>query len=216
MTSFFSHGFADRFGVTQQLRPHLLDIALGVRQIIGKIDFFRLGDAHLHDGQLRPILVDLDARLHLHEIVAIDVARDHLKLIPHARFDGAAAVAQLHAQIRAPLARVAHFFFVNEEEAGDGLFGKQVGDVRRLHAVNSYAQAPPDAVPGALAEEQKLLAALLDLGDFGRGIDFLNFGVAAAGDVLIAGLDHHVALLAQRLQILAQLRLHALFVQVLR
>src|SRR5271154_197763 len=63
------------------------------------------------------------------------------------------------------------------------------------------------------AKEAVLLVAFLGLRDFGRGADFLNFGVAAAGDVLVTGLDDHVALLAQRLQVFAHGRLKALVVK---
>src|SRR6266851_1200085 len=104
-----------------------------MRQIIGEVDFFGLGEPQLDERELRPVAVNLDARLHLHEIVALDVFGGGFELVPHARFDGAAAVAEFEAKIRAALARVAQFFFVHEEKTSDVLFGEQIRDVRRLH-----------------------------------------------------------------------------------
>ena len=52
-------------------------------------------------------------------------------------------------------------------------------------------------------------------GGFGRGADFLDFGVpAAAGQILVARLDDHKALLAQGLEVFAHRRLHALAVEL--
>jgi len=50
-----------------------------------------------------------------YKIVAIDVSYYDVELVPHARFDGAAAVAQLEAQIGLALG-YANLFFVNEEK----------------------------------------------------------------------------------------------------
>ncbi len=71
----------------------------------------------------------------------------------------------------------------------------EIADKSRLH------QSPESA--GRLPKSRYFLWPLLGLGDFGRGAHFLNFGVASAGGILVAGLDHHVALLAQRLEIFA-------------
>src|SRR6266478_3476973 len=49
-----------------------------------------------------------------------------------------------------------------------------------------------------------------------RPTDFLDFGIAAAGNLLVARFDDHVALLAQRFQIIAHGRLHAFGIQVVR
>jgi len=61
------------------------------------------------------------ARLHFHEIVAVDVLHRGVKLVPHPRLDRAAAVAQLQPQIRFALARIANLFFVDEEKRSDVL-----------------------------------------------------------------------------------------------
>src|SRR5271163_104333 len=52
------------------------------------------------------------------------------------------------------------------------------------------------SVARALAEEAEFLMAFFCFDHLGRGADFLNFGVTAAGNVLIAGLDDHVTLRA--------------------
>src|SRR5580700_4918580 len=70
-------------------------------------------------------------------------------------------------------------------------------------------------VGGTLAEEKEFLVRLFALGDFGSGADFLDFGVASAGSILVAGLDDYVAFFAERLEILAKGRLHALGVELL-
>ena len=57
--------------------------------------------------------------------------------------------------------------------------------------------------------------ALLVFVDFRRGADFLNLGASAASDVLITGLDEHVALLAEGLEILAHCGFHALAVDLI-
>src|SRR5260370_26429715 len=88
-----------------------------------------------------PEEIDVAARVHLREIVALDVFRGGFELVPHARFDGAAAVAEFEAKIRAALARVAQFFFVHVEKTSDVLFGEQIRDVRRLHWPEGWPEA---------------------------------------------------------------------------
>src|SRR5580692_5485749 len=70
-------------------------------------------------------------------------------------------------------------------------------------------------VGGTLAEEKEFLVRLFVLGDFGGGADFLDFGVASAGGILIAGLDDDVALFAESLEIFAEGRLHTLAIELL-
>src|SRR5712672_1005140 len=60
------------------------------------------------------------------------------------------------------------------------------------------------------------LAAFFVFASFRCGADFLNLRIAAAGDFLITRLDDHVALFAQRFQIIAHGRLHALGIKVVR
>src|SRR5882757_5468817 len=122
-------------------------------EIVGEIDFFGFGEADLHESELRLVAVDLDPRLDLDEIVAIDVFRHDFKLLPHARFDCAAAVAEFEAEIGAAFTGVADFFFVNEEKSGDGLLGEQLGDEARLHA--------PEAVPARLPNSRNFLRPFL-------------------------------------------------------
>jgi len=123
----------DRGGNFEQLRIEFRNVAFGLGKKIRDINFFGPGDAHLHHRKLRPVAVDFNAGLNFDEIVAVDVLSGSLKLVPHARFDGATTVAQLHPQIGLALTRVANFFFTNEEECRDVLFGIEFRDKRSLH-----------------------------------------------------------------------------------
>src|SRR6266481_5947258 len=62
---------------------------------------------------------------------------------------------------------------------------------------------------GTFAKQEEFLAALFRLARFGRGTHFLNLGVARpARGIHVTWLDHHKALLAQRLQVFAHRRFH--------
>src|SRR6266704_1931795 len=102
-----------------------------------------LGEPKLLKRKLRPVAVDFDARVHLDEVVAIDVFHHDVELVPHAGFDGAAAVAKLEPQIGLALASVANLFFVNEEKSSNGLFRVEIGDEGRLHEED----AEPERLP---------------------------------------------------------------------
>src|SRR6266404_4382459 len=119
-------GIGDGFCVAAQLREHFFDVGGGVRQIVGEVDLFGLGEAQLDERELRLVAVDLDARLHFYEVVAMNVLGGGFELVPHASFDGAAAVTELKAKIRAALARVAQFFFVNKEKTSDVLVCEEI------------------------------------------------------------------------------------------
>src|ERR1700674_5043394 len=138
---FFEPGILNRGGEFEKLDVEFLDIGGRVREKIGELDFFGLGEAELLKGELRLVAVDFDARLNFDEVVAVDVARGGLKLVPHARFNRAATVAELQAEIGLPFPGVADFLFVNEEKSGDGLFGAEIADKRRLH------ELAPDRLP---------------------------------------------------------------------
>ncbi len=93
-------------------------------EIVGEINFFGFSNANLHERELRLVAVDLDAGLNLYEIVAIDVFCDDFKLLPHTRFDRAAAVTKFQTKVSAAFAGVADFLLVNEEKSSNGLFGE--------------------------------------------------------------------------------------------
>src|SRR5579871_1154551 len=117
-----------RVGIAEKITPHFFDVVWRVWQIVGDVDLIGARDAALDHGELWPVAVQLDARLNFDEIITIDVLSDDFKLVPHAGFDGAAAIAEFKTQVSATFARVAHFFFVYEEKSGDGLFGEQLRD----------------------------------------------------------------------------------------
>src|SRR6266705_5057561 len=130
---FLQPWICNRVRVFEQLRVQLSNVFFCVQEKIGQVDFLRLREAKLLKRKLRPVLINLDARLDFYKIVALDVFYCYVELVPHARFDGAAAVAQLEAQIGLALAGIAYLFFVNEEKGGNALFGVEIGDEGRLH-----------------------------------------------------------------------------------
>src|SRR6266436_10337038 len=123
----------DGGGEFLELREKLFDILLGVRKKVGKVNLFGFRKAKLQERKLRPVAVDFDASVDLDEVVAGDAFGRGFELIPHARFDGAATVAELKAQVLFAFTSVANLFFVNEEKRSDGLFRVEIGDEGRLH-----------------------------------------------------------------------------------
>src|SRR5262249_24776483 len=123
----------DSVGKVEQLHPQLADVFFCVRQKVREIDFFRLGYTPLQDGQLWPVTVELDASLHLHEVVTRNVLSCGFKEVPHTRFDRAAAVPKGEAQVGLTFARVANFLLVYQKKRGDVLFAGKIGDESRFH-----------------------------------------------------------------------------------
>src|SRR6266704_325600 len=152
-------GVGDGSGEFLELREELIDIFFGVREKVGEVDLFGLGEPKLLKRKLRPVAVDFDARVHLDEVVAIDVFHHDVELVPHAGFDGAAAVAKLEPQIGLALASVANLFFVNEEKSSNGLFRVEIGDEGRLHE--------EDAEPERLPKSRNFLRLFLLLVTWG-------------------------------------------------
>src|SRR5690348_9900346 len=133
LRQFLQPRILDRFGVSMQACVELLDVFLGVRQIIRQRNFFRFGPANLLHGELQTVAVSVHARLHFDDVVARDVPGGGLELIPHARFHGAALVAELEPQIGFAFARIAKLFFSHQEKAGNVGVGGEVADEYRLH-----------------------------------------------------------------------------------
>src|SRR5260370_5389955 len=143
----------DGGGEFLELREKLFDILLGVRKKVGKVNLFGFRKAKLQERKLRPVAVDFYPSVDLDEVVAGDAFGSGFELIPHARFDGAAAVAELQAQILFALASVPNLFFVNEEKRSHGLFRVEIGDEGRLHV--------PDA--GFLPHKRNSFSAFFSL-----------------------------------------------------
>src|SRR5580693_8829996 len=123
------------------LQPRIANGA-GVFKKIGEVDFLGFGEAKVLERKLGLVAINFDARLDLDEIVAADVFHREFKLIPHASFDGAAAVAKFKTQVLLAFAGAANLFFVNEKKSSDVLLGIEIGNERRLHV--------PDCAPGRL------------------------------------------------------------------
>src|ERR1700676_1148710 len=134
-SEFLQPGIADGISEVEELGPEFADVFLGVREVVGEIDFVGFGDADLRKRKLRTVAVDFDASLDFYEVVAADVFGWGFEEIPHARFDGAAAIAEREAEVGAAFAGVADFFFVDKEETGDGLFAGEIGDEVGFHGL---------------------------------------------------------------------------------
>src|SRR5208282_5049141 len=76
--------------------------------------------------ELRLVAVDLHAGADLHKVVAVDILRGGLELIPHSGFHRAAAVAEFHAQIGLARRGVAHLFLMHQKESRDVLVRGQI------------------------------------------------------------------------------------------
>ena len=96
-TRVFSQGLRMDWAYSRRLGVKLVDVFFGVGQKIDEVDFVGPGAANLLEGELGPVAIDFDAGLHFHEVIAVDVPGDDVEEIPHAGFDGAAAVAELEA-----------------------------------------------------------------------------------------------------------------------
>ncbi len=119
----FQPGIRDRARIFQKLGVELADVFFGVGKKVSQVDLLGFREPKLLQRELRLVAVNLDTRVYLDEIVAADVLRRDVELIPHTSFDGAAAIAELEAQVGLALAGVANLFFVNEEKSSDALFG---------------------------------------------------------------------------------------------
>lgn len=85
---------------TAQLGEHLQWVTLGHGEVVGKIDVGIENPGHLVDGELRPVLEDLQQPFDLDEIVAIK-RLDHLgDVIPHLGVHVAGPVAEQQRKIR--------------------------------------------------------------------------------------------------------------------
>src|SRR5215472_315088 len=80
---------------------------------------------------------------------------------------------------------------------------------KKASSVTGVSTGLPGTRTRLLAEKQEFFVPLLLLADLGHGTHFLDFRAAGTRDVLIARLDNHVALLAQRLEIVAHSGLQA-------
>ena len=83
-----------------QPRIKLLDILCRVGEKIRQIHFAGLRAAESLHSQLYPVLVVLDARLHLDYVIAIEENREVLHVIPETRLNRSASIAQLQPQKR--------------------------------------------------------------------------------------------------------------------
>ena len=94
----------------------LFDIFRGVRKIIGQIHFTGLGAAKPLDRKLYSILVILNARLNFNNVIAIKERRERVYVIPKARLNRSASIAELQPQKRLSFTGRSQLFFGNEKK----------------------------------------------------------------------------------------------------
>ena len=78
-----------------QLHPHFLGVAQGGGEVVDEIDLAVVHPPHVVDGDLRPVLKDLDQPLDLDEIVAVEGIHHGVgDVVPHLGVHLAGAVAE--------------------------------------------------------------------------------------------------------------------------
>ena len=82
-----------------QFEPHLAGIAFGRRKVIGELDFAFVHAPHLVNGELRPVVKDLNDAFDLDEIVAFEFVQDVGHVVPHLGVEFAGTVGQEEREI---------------------------------------------------------------------------------------------------------------------
>jgi hypothetical protein len=123
-----------------------------VGEEIRGIDFAFLDAANFLDGQLKLVAVIFDARLNLHEIVALKRRRHAVKTVPHARLDAPGGVAKLQAQIGFAFASRANFFFTDKKMGGNGLAVLETRDKALFHVPDFFFGRIPNLRPDLFFE----------------------------------------------------------------
>src|SRR5215472_7207055 len=132
-TKLLQPGILYLFDEVENLFVEFFNVVGRAWEEIAKVNLFRLGDTELLQGELGAVAVELDAGLHLDEIVAVHFLGGGFKLVPHARFDGTGAVAKLHAEIGLAIGGAANFLFMNEKKAGNGRIRLEVLNEEFFH-----------------------------------------------------------------------------------
>src|SRR5579864_2027168 len=136
----------------EKLRVQLVYVFLRVREEVRGIDFAFLGAANFLDGELNLVAVIFDARLHLHEIVALKRAGHAVKPFPHARLDASGGVAKFQPQVGFPLAGGANFFFTDTKVGGNGLAVLETRDKALFHVPDFFLGRMPNLRPDLFFE----------------------------------------------------------------
>ena len=103
----------------------LLDVAVGDRQELGRVRLGRLDRLHL---DLKLVAEALDAPGHRHEVAALELARQEVRVAERAPRDGARPVAQLDCQIGGSVARREPIFAGARKHPVDLATRAQLGD----------------------------------------------------------------------------------------
>ncbi len=117
-----------------QLGEHLQRIALGGRKKIGEIHLRIENPRHLVDGELRPVLENLEAV----PLTLMKSSRSKVSITSATLSHILASISPVRSPSSRDRVRVARFllpdiFDVNQEDRREHLVGLQVADVRRFH-----------------------------------------------------------------------------------
>ena len=104
-----------------QIAPKIVDIFLGLGQIIGKIDFRFLHPPEFVDRELKTILVFVDESFDFQEIILLEDVDKFFDVVPHLRFDVTAAVAESERKVRFTSLLGFHLLGNNNKDRRDDL-----------------------------------------------------------------------------------------------
>src|SRR5215471_18195065 len=80
--------------------PKLLDVLVGLRQVIRKINFRIAQATKLVHGELKAILIPVDESLHLDEIIGVKGIQNLFNVVPHLGLKLSGTVAEDKRKIR--------------------------------------------------------------------------------------------------------------------
>ena len=118
-----------------QLGKHFVSVAFRGGKIVPQVDFRIVLPHHLVNGELRPVLENLEQAFDLDEIVAVEGVHDLGDVVPHLRVKIAGAVAEQEGKIRLSRFLLTDVLGLHQESRGHQLVRLEVPYVERLHSL---------------------------------------------------------------------------------
>ena len=122
-----------------QLRPHFVDVPLGLRNKIAKVVLIRSCPANLLHLDLQLLVESANLAEHLHHIARIELAR--AVGIPHPGFDLPGAIAKRQRKVAPAISARAHLFPAHREKTGN-LTAGQIGNHWFFHLIQNCGVVP--------------------------------------------------------------------------
>ena len=116
-----------------QFEPHLFGIARGGGEKVAEFHLAVFHRADLVDGELGPVVVDLEQAFDLDEIVTIEGIHDFGDVVPHFGVELAGAIRQQEGEIGLAGALLPDLLRLNEKESGRDFVRFQVPCEGRFH-----------------------------------------------------------------------------------